>query len=271
MELALLDWVIVIGVLIGFLIIGLRYRKAGSKSLESFFLGGRNLPWYIAGTSMVATTFAADTPLAVTELVQKNGISGNWLWWCFLTGGILTTFFFAPLWRRAGILTELELISIRYSGKPAFWLRIAKSIYMGVFLNAMIIGWVNLAYISLLQVFFDVSFNEAIAITFFTMLIAVTYSSLSGLLGVAITDVFQFVIAMVGCIVLAIVVVNSPEIGGISNLRANLPNEYFSFFPSLCCRLLSLLGILHVNWESWVIVAPNLAHGGSRFLCGRFS
>jgi solute:Na+ symporter, SSS family len=277
MELALLDWVIVIGVLIGFLIIGLRYRKAGSKSLEFFFLGGRNLPWYIAGTSMVATTFAADTPLAVTELVQKNGISGNWLWWCFLTGGILTTFFFAPLWRRAGILTELELISIRYSGKPAFWLRIAKSIYMGVFLNAMIIGWVNLAYISLLQVFFDVSFNEAIAITFFTMLIAVTYSSLSGLLGVAITDVFQFIIAMVGCIVLAIVVVNSPEIGGISNLRANLPNEYFSFFPSLqsnnvtgsnlALSVGAFLSFFAVQW--WASWYPGSEPGGGGYIAQR--
>jgi len=148
---------------------------------------------------------------------------------------------------------------------------------MGVFLNAMIIGWVNLAYISLLQVFFDVSFNEAIAITFFTMLIAVTYSSLSGLLGVAITDVFQFVIAMVGCIVLAIVVVNSPEIGGISNLRANLPNEYFSFFPSLqsnnvtgsnlALSVGAFLSFFAVQW--WASWYPGSEPGGGGYIAQR--
>lgn len=277
MEIEIIDWVIIVTVLIAFLFIGLFFRKTGSKNLELFFLGGRNLPWFIAGTSMVATTFAADTPLAVTEIVQKNGVSGNWLWWCFLTGGILTTFFFAPLWRRAGILTELELISIRYSGKAAFWLRTIKAIYLGVFLNALIVGWVNLAFMSLLQVFFDLSFPEALFITFLTMLIALIYSSLSGLLGVAITDVVQFIIAMVGCIVLAVVVVNSPEIGGLKNLKENLPSQYFQFFPSfqtynfngsgLALSVGAFFSFFAVQW--WASWYPGAEPGGGGYIAQR--
>ncbi len=277
MELSLFDWGIIISVLLLFLFIGLRYKNEGSKSLESFFLGGRNLPWYIAGTSMVATTFAADTPLAVTELVSKNGISGNWIWWCFLTGGILTTFFFAPLWQRAGVLTELELISIRYSGKAAHYLRLFKSVYLGVFMNAMIIGWVNLAFMSLIQVFFGLTFYEALGVTFLTMIIAVIYSSLSGLLGVAITDVIQFIFAMVGCIILAFVVINSEEVGGIQNIKNSLPNEYFNFFPKFQFENSSALNLsLTVGtffsffavqwWASWY---PGAEPGGGGYIAQR--
>ena len=125
--------------------IALYYSKRAGKSINEFFLSGRNLPWYLAGISMVATTFAADTPLAVTELVANNGIAGNWLWWNFAIGGILTVFFFAKLWRRAGILTEVEFVEIRYSGKPAKFLRGFRAVYLGLFMNVIIIGWVNKA------------------------------------------------------------------------------------------------------------------------------
>ncbi|MEM1218031.1 MAG: sodium:proline symporter, partial [Bacteroidota bacterium] len=123
MELAPLDYSIIVIFFLISLGIGLKFRKQGGKDLSSFFLGGRNLPWYIAGISMVATTFAADTPLAVTELVAQNGIAGNWLWWNMLAGGMLTTFFFARYWRRANVLTDIELIELRYSGKAASFLR----------------------------------------------------------------------------------------------------------------------------------------------------
>ena len=140
-----IDWTVVIGMLIAFVAIGISFRNRGSSSLSDFFLGGRKLPWYVAGVSMVATTFAADTPLWVTEKIAQHGISGNWLWWNMLIGGMLTTFFFARLWRRAEIVTELEFLELRYSGRVARWLRGLKSVYLGLFLNVVIIGWVNAA------------------------------------------------------------------------------------------------------------------------------
>ena len=215
------------------LAIGLYYRNEAGKSLSDFFLGGRKLPWYIAGISMVATTFAADTPLLVTELIAKNGVSGNWLWWNMLIGGMLTTFFFARLWRRAEILTELEFVEMRYSGKPAAFLRGFKSIYMGIFLNAVVIGWVNVALAAILNIFFDIQKNEIIYYIAAAMLIVAFYSSLSGLKGVAITDTVQFFIAMAGCIILAIIVLNSEKVGGISGLKSQLPEWRFDFFPKI--------------------------------------
>lgn len=232
MTLALVDWLIIISYLILSVAIGLFYTRKAGKNSESFFLGGRNLPWWIAGTSMVATTFAADTPLAVTELVGKNGISGNWLWWSFLTGGMLTVFFFARLWRRANILTEVEFIELRYSGKEASFLRGFKGIYLGLIMNVVILGWVNLAMVKILMVFFGMDKTTALYYTAGLMMFTAIYSSLSGLLGVAMTDVVQFIIAMTGCIVLAVIVVNSDKIGGIEGLKQKLPNDLLGFFPS---------------------------------------
>ena len=235
-----IDWVIIGAYLLLSLYIGYRYKNQAGKSLSDFFLGGRNMPWFVAGISMVATTFAADTPLWVTEVIAQHGISGNWLWWNMLIGGMLTTFFFAKLWRRADILTELEFIELRYSGKPARFLRGFKAVYMGLLLNVVIIGWVNYAMMTILQVFFgipafdsSISFfdNEIIWYLIGAMLIVVFYSSLSGLKGVAITDTIQFVIAMGGCIIMAIFVLNEPKIGGISGLKEQLPDWRFSFFP----------------------------------------
>lgn len=182
---------------------------------------------------MVATTFAADTPLAVTELVGQNGISGNWLWWSFLAGGMLTTFFFAKLWRRAGVLTEIELIELRYGGKPAAILRCFKALYLGLFMNVMIIGWVNLAMIAIIQEFFGLETQTVYMVLAATMVLAAVYTSLSGIWGVAVTDVVQFIFAMAGTIILSIIVVSSPEVGGIAGLKATLPPSTFNFFPSL--------------------------------------
>lgn len=233
MELAWIDWTIIIAYLLLATGIGLWYKDAASKSLDDFFLGGRKLPWYIAGVSMVATTFAADTPLWVTEKIAQHGVSGNWLWWNMLIGGMLTTFFFAKLWRRAEILTELEFIEFRYSGKQAAFLRGFKAVYMGVFLNAVIIGWVNTALGVILMSFFDIPESEVIWYLAAAMLVVVLYSSLSGLKGVAITDFVQFFIAMAGCIILAIVVLNTEEVGGISGLKEKLPAWRFEFFPKI--------------------------------------
>ena len=233
MTLAFLDWIIIVAYLILAFGIGFLYKNQASKSLSDFFLGGRNLPWYIAGISMVATTFAADTPLWVTEVIAQHGVSGNWLWWNMLIGGMLTTFFFAKLWRRAEVVTELEFIELRYSGKPAAFLRGFKSVYMGIFLNAIVIGWVNVALASILKVFFDIPDEIVIWVIAGAMVFVAIYSTLSGLLGVAMTDFAQFFIAMAGCIILAIVVLNTDKVGGIPGLKAQLPAWRFNFFPKI--------------------------------------
>ncbi len=231
--LATLDWIVIVVFLVLFIGIAISFTKGAGKDLGSFFLGGRNLPWYIAGISMVATTFAADTPLAVAEIVAGKGISGNWLWWSFLAGGMLTTFFFASLWRRSGVLTEVEFIELRYSGLPAAGLRGFKALYLGVFMNLMIIGWVNVALITLLKVFFDLPYQEAFSFCAVAMLVVSIYASMSGLLGVAMSDVLQFVTAMVGCILLAYFVVGSEQIGGLSGLKKSIDPSALEFFPRI--------------------------------------
>ncbi len=228
-----IDWIVVVFFLTLFVFIGIRFRGKAGSSLSDFFLGGRNLPWYIAGVSMVATTFAADTPLWVTEKIAQHGISGNWLWWNMLIGGMLTTFFFARLWRRAEIITELELLEIRYSGVVARVLRGVKAVYLGLFLNVVIIGWVNVALISIIEVFFEVPYQTAFWVVAGAMVLVAGYSSVAGLLGIAITDFVQFIIAMAGCIILAVIVLNAPEVGGIAGLKAKLPAWRLGFFPQI--------------------------------------
>lgn len=278
MELSILDWSIIIGFLILSLAIGIRLKGKAEGSLANFFLGGRNLPWYIAGISMVATTFAADTPLAVSELVAQGGVSKNWLWWSALAGGMLTTFFFARYWRRANILTELELIDIRYSGKEAKILRGFKSVYLGVLMNSMVIAWVNLALNTLLVTFFNIPEDQVLYYTFGAMAIAVTYSSLSGLLGVAITDTVQFVIAMSGTVILAYLVLDAPQVGGMSQITETLPQFYFDFFPSLnqsaattthafSLSMGAFLAFIGAQW--WASWYPGSEPGGGGYIVQR--
>ncbi len=279
MHLSIWDYVVVVFFLLIIISVGLSYTRKAGKDLTSYFLAGRNLPWYLAGISMVATTFAADTPLAVTELVHANGIAGNWLWWSFLAGGLLTTFFFANLWRKADVLTEVELIELRYSGAQAAGLRAFKSIYLGLFMNVVIIAWVNVALMSLLEVFFELSHSQAFLYTGLAMLFVAIYASLSGLLGVVMTDVIQFVIAMVGCIVLAIFVINSEQIGGVIGLKTQL-NEVdpaiLNFFPTigggsgvktLGLSVAAFLTYATVQW--WASWYPGAEPGGGGYIAQR--
>jgi len=280
MELHYLDWIIIAAYFLLSLGIGLYYKANAGKDLSQFFLGGRNLPWYIAGISMVATTFAADTPLWVTEKIAQHGVSGNWLWWNMLIGGMLTTFFFARLWRRADVLTELELIEIRYSGKAAAFLRGFKSLYMGIFLNVVIIGWVNAALASILIVFFDIPETQILYVLGACMLIVAFYSTLSGFMGVAITDTIQFFIAMIGCIILAYVVLDTEQIGGIAGLKAQLPAWRFDFFPKIGegSSTLDTIGTYSISigafltfglvqwWASWY---PGAEPGGGGYIAQR--
>jgi Na+/proline symporter len=277
MSLSTLDITVLVGLLLATILIGLYFGRSKKKSLSEYFLGGRNLPWYIAGISMVATTFAADTPLAVTELVGQYGISGNWLWWNLLAGGMLTTVFFSRLWRRSGLNTEVEFLEFRYAGRPAALLRGFKSIYLGAVMNLLIMGWVNVAMITLLQGFFGMTQQDAILWTGVSLVGVVLYVSFSGLKGVVYTDVFQFILAMAGSITLAVYVVRSPEIGGLSGLRAALPEETFSFLPRIgsaaesgggyqitLASFLAFFGM--VWWTSWY---PGAEPGGGGYSAQR--
>src|SRR5689334_23180945 len=151
MALTATDWIVIAVYLALNLLISLYYRRRSSGSTEEFFVSGRDVPWWLAGTSMVATTFAADTPLLVTGLVAKNGIAGNWLWWNMVMSGMLTVFFYARLWRRAGVMTDIEFAELRYSGKPAAFLRGFRALYLGIPVNCIVLGWVNLAMIKILH------------------------------------------------------------------------------------------------------------------------
>ena len=228
-----LDIALIVVALTGMIALGLWAGRSAEKSLEGYFLGGRNLPWALAGLSMVATTFAADTPLAVTEMVAADGISGNWLWWNLLAGGMLTAVVFAPLWRRAGVVTEAELIELRYHGKPALWLRVFRAVYLGLFINLLILGWVHVAMTSVLQGLFGLPADTAFWLTTGLTLIVALYAATSGLFGVVLTDAVQFILAMTGSIALAIFVIQSPEVGGLDGLQAALPAETLDFFPTI--------------------------------------
>jgi solute:Na+ symporter, SSS family len=275
--LALLDYLIILAYFVFSIGIAIYYSKRAGKSTDEFFLSGRNLPWYLAGLSMVATTFAADTPLAVTELVAKNGIAGNWVWWNFAFGGLLTVFFFAKLWRRAGIMTEVEFAEIRYSGKPARFLRGFRAIYLGFFMNLVIMGWVNKAMISILVGMFKIPESQVLYYVFGCMLLVAFYSALSGLWGVVVTDAFQFVLAMTGTIILAILVVNSSQVGGITGMQEKLPKFVFDFFPHISdagsvagafalsvASFLAYVGIIW--WASWY---PGAEPGGGGYVAQR--
>jgi len=281
MNIAPLDWLVIIVYVALVLGIGYWFKNQAGKDLSSFFLGGRNLPWYLAGLSMVATTFAADTPLAVTELVRENGISGNWLWWNFLIGGMLTTFFFARLWRRANILTELEFIDIRYSGKAASFLRGFKTIYLALLMNTLIIAWVNIALVSILTVLFNIPAEQVMWYVIAAMTIAAIYSTLAGLIGVVLTDVIQFVLAMAGAIVLAVIIVSSDHVGGIQGMRESLPPGSLNFFPNLdfvtgspgdvattlTVSFGTLFAFIGIQW--WASMYPGAEPGGGGFIAQR--
>lgn len=272
-----IDILIIVAFFVLSFVIAMYYRKEAGKDLNSFFLGGRNLPWYIAGLSMVATTFAADTPLAVTEMVATQGIAGNWLWWCMLAGGMFTTFFFARLWHRAEVLTEVEFIELRYTGKAAAWLRGFKSLYLGLLMNVLVIGWVNLAMIAILEVFFEMSSQNAYWITGLALLVAAAYSAISGLKGVAVTDSMQFIVAMTGTVILSVLVIKSEKIGGISGLKAQLPEGSLNFLPvlgnegadgnTLVLSAASFFAFIGIQW--WASWYPGAEPGGGGYVAQR--
>jgi len=273
MRLTLADWSIVALYFLFNVAVGLYYKRRASRDTAEFFLSGRNVPWWLAGTSMVATTFAADTPLAVTGLVARNGVAGNWLWWNLLASGMLTVFFYARLWRRAGVMTDIEFSEIRYAGRPAAFLRGFRALYLGVLINCIILGWVNLAMVKILQLLFGVGKLEALAMVLGLIALTSAISTLSGLWGVLVTDLFQFVIKMGMVIVLAVVAVHA--VGGIDAMKAKLAllpghGSVLSFVPdvgSAWMPLITFFVYIGVNW--WATWYPGAEPGGGGYIAQR--
>jgi SSS family solute:Na+ symporter len=268
MLLSTLDWSFIVAFFILSLAIGLIVSRQSGRSSTDFFLSGRNMPWWLLGVSMVATTFSADTPNLVTDLVRKDGVSGNWVWWAFLVTGMLTVFVYARLWRRSGIMTDLEFYELRYSGKEAAFLRGFRAIYLGVIFNILIMATVCLAAIKIGSTLLGISPIQTLLLS---SLVTVVYSTIGGLRGIILTDFFQFILAMIGTIWAAIVIVNLPEIGGLTNLvqHENVVDK-MSILPDFnnTEAFVSLLIIpLAVQW--WASYYPGAEPGGGGYIVQR--
>ena len=271
MQVSLLDWAFVAIYFVLALGVGLYFsRRAGSNIVE-YFTSGRSLPWWLAGTSMVATTFAADTPLAVTQLVADHGIAGNWLWWNMVMSGLLTVFLFARLWRRAEVLTDVELTELRYSGESAAILRGFRALYLAIPINLIVFGWVTLAMVKIIELTVGVDKWVAVGLC---VLVTLVYSGLSGLWGVVMTDFLQFIIAMVGSLALAFFAIDA--VGGIGGLQEGLvriygpENDVLSFIPdigSVWMPVTAFLVYLAVNW--WAAWYPGAEPGGGGYIAQR--
>tara|TARA_B100000767_G_scaffold275523_1_gene312972 strand:- start:4684 stop:6477 length:1794 start_codon:yes stop_codon:yes gene_type:complete len=268
MTLSNLDWGIIILFFSLTLFIGILVsRKAGSSTTE-FFLSGRNMPWWLLGISMVATTFSADTPNLVTDIVRKNGVSGNWVWWAFLLTGMLTVFVYAKLWRKSGVVTDLEFYELRYSGKGAAFLRGFRALYLGVFFNIMIMASVCLAAIKIGSVLLGFTAAETLIIA---STITVLYSSLGGLKGVVITDFFQFILAMGATFWATYYIIDLPQIGSLDALLSH-PNVIpkLDFIPDFSQREVFItLFILPIAIQWWSVWYPGSEPGGGGYIAQR--
>jgi len=278
MNITPLDWAIVVAYFALSTIIGFIFTKRGGESLDEYFLSGRQVPWWLAGAAMVATTFAADTPLVVTGLVATKGVAGNWLWWNMVMSGMLTVFFFARLWRRARVMTDVEFAEIRYSGRPAAFLRGFRALYLGVAINLIIMGWVTRAMIKILTISLGISPFVAVGICF---VITVAYAGAAGLWAVLWTDLIQFVIKMSAVIVLAIYAVKA--VGGMDSLIAGVSRHFGSETAALSVLpvrmtpngleayawmpLLALGVFLSMQW--WAAYYPGAEPGGGGYVAQR--
>lgn len=263
-----IDILILVLFLVISLAIGVFASKKASKNQEEYFNAGGNMSWWLLGISMVATTFSTDTPNLVTDIVRKNGVSGNWVWWSFLLTGMLTVFFFAKLWKRSGVLTDIEFYELRYSGRLAAFLRGFRAIYLGLFFNVVIIASVSLAAIKIGGILLGISPLQ-------TMLIAgvvtVIYSSLGGLRGVVLTDFLQFGISLVGAVLAAYVAVNHPAVGGMENLLSHAEvQSRLSVLPDFGNMEMAVIVFfipLFIQW--WSVWYPGAEPGGGGYIVQR--
>jgi Na+/proline symporter len=276
MVLTPVDWLVIGGYFVLNLAIGVYYARRARGSTTEFFLSGRNVPWWLAGTSMVATTFAADTPLVVTGMVARYGIAGNWLWWNMAASGMLTVFVYARLWRRAGVMTDVEFAELRYSGRPAAFLRGFRALYLGIPINCIVMGWVNLAMLKILQVTLGLDASSALWALLALLLFTAFYTTLAGLWGVLVTDLVQFVLKMGMVVALAYFAVRAT--GGLAALEAKVRaldaaaggGSRLTFFPSTDSAwmpAITLFVYLGVSW--WASWYPGAEPGGGGYVAQR--
>ena len=252
--------------------IGIAVSRKSGKSEAEYFLGGRSMPWWLLGFSMVATTFSTDTPNLVTDIVRKNGIAGNWVWWAFLLTGMLTVFVYARLWRRSGVVTDVEFYELRYSGKPAAFLRGFRAVYLGLFFNIMVMAGVSLAAMKIGATMFGLPPFQSV---FWAMLVTVIFSAIGGFRGVLLTDFFLFIMAMVGAFAAAYYALGQPEVGGLSGMLDKFQSNpelssKLSFLPAFSNTelFISVLIIpLAVQW--WAAWYPGAEPGGGGYLAQR--
>src|SRR5438067_1704205 len=285
MNFTILDWSAIVAYLAITLFLGLYFRGRSSKSVDDYFVSGRNVSWWLAGTSMVATTFAADTPLVVTGLVYTQGVAGNWLWWAFLLSGMMTVFLFARLWRRSGLLTDVQFAEMRYSGKPAAFLRGFRALYLGLLMNCLILGWVTKAMTSIVGVTLGVSDRNALAIcVLFLIPFTGIYVALGGLWGVLWTDLFQFALKM--AIVIGVARYAVSACGGMAALLSRLgemraaspgAGDATSFFPDfsrpISAEALWVLPVVtflvNIGVQWWSFWYPGAEPGGGGYIAQR--
>ncbi len=273
MQLAPVDWAFVIGFFVIALVIGIAVSRKAGEDASQFFLSGRGMPWWLLGFSMVATTFSTDTPNLVTDIVRKNGVAGNWVWWAFLLTGMLTVFVYARLWRRSGVLTDIEFYEIRYSGKPAAFLRGFRSLYVGVGLNVVIMSAVSLAAIKIGAIMFGFSPLQSILVA---SIVTVIFSAMGGLRSVILTDFLLFILAMTGAVAAAWVALDQPEVGGLSGLFAH-PNvkdkldlvPSFDFSTPESRNLLFSIFLIPIAIQWWASVYPGSEPGGGGYMAQR--
>ncbi len=268
MRLQAIDWIIIAVFLATSVAIGAYVSRRAGQDTTSFFLFNRRMPWWLLGISMVATTFSTDTPNLVTEIVRTQGVAGNWVWWAFLLTGMVTAFLYARLWRRAGVLTDLEFYELRYSGKAAVAVRAFRAIYLGVFFNAMAMGLVTLAAIKISTIILGISPLQTVLIL---GCVTVAFTALGGFLGVVVTDLLLFAASMVGAIATAWVAVSLPEVGGLSAMLAHpAVSERLQFFPDFSNREVTLTVLvipLAVQW--WSVWYPGAEPGGGGYVAQR--
>ena len=262
------DWIIIFAFFLLSLIIGILSSRKAGKNYAEFFLSGRNMPWWLLGISMVATTFSCDTPNLVTDIVRQNGVAGNWAWWAFLLTGMLTVFIYAKLWRRSGINTDLEFYEIRYSGKMAAFLRGFRSIYLGFFFNILVMASVSLALTKIGAVMLGWSATKTLIIA---MSITAVYSTLGGLRGIILTDFFQFAISIIGALGAALILLNLPEIGSMRELISHPQvHEKISLLPDFSnTESLLILLILPLAVQWWSVWYPGAEPGGGGYIAQR--
>jgi SSS family solute:Na+ symporter len=280
------DWAAIVGYLLVMLAMGLYFRGRSGKSTEDYFVSGRNVSWWLAGTSMVATTFAADTPLVVSGLVYTQGVAGNWLWWSFLPSGMMTVFLFARLWRRSGLITDVQFAEMRYSGKPAAFLRGFRAVYLGLLMNCLILGWVTKAMVNIISTALGVSDGKALAIcVFFLMPFTGIYVSLGGLWGVLWTDLVQFVLKM--SIVTGVAWYGVHAAGGMQQLLATLAakraaagpgaSDITALLPDFSRGLTGealwtlpvITFVVHLAVQWWAFWYPGAEPGGGGYIAQR--